>query len=97
MNLIRFPQKVIKFLLKKYLSFPTLNFLMSNHNSLIKKFYIEFWVYICKRNKFFRKFFFDNKNVNLECSKIIFELNNKIENINYISMRSLHNSKNIIL
>ena len=95
MNLIRYLKKILKFLLKKYLSFPTLSFVMSNHNSLIKKFYIEFWVYISKRNKFFRKFFFDNKNANFEYDKIIFELNNKIENIDEDCLSSL--SKNGIL
>ena len=97
MSLIRFVKKVLKYLNKKYLSFPTLNFLISTNNRIIKIFYINFWVYVSKRNKSFKNFFFDKLSEQTKNDQIVFNLNNKIDNLNTDCLKSLSHNGILIL
>ncbi len=79
MNIFKFSQKLANFIRKKIFSFPTLNFLISSKSILLKNLYINFWIFVSKKNKSFRRYFFDCKE--FERKNVICKLNNKIENL----------------
>jgi hypothetical protein len=79
--------KIISFVLNKYLSFPTLKFLLNTKTIFIKDLYINFWLYISKGNKNFQKFFFKGSNdVNKSIDKIHFNIH---ENVSYLNNNCL--------
>ena len=95
MNLFKFLKKLINFLKKKFFSFPTLSFLMSTRSIFLKNLYINFWIYISKRNGSFKRFFFDfNK---FEKKDTICKLNNKIENLENKYLEALSQNGILIL
>ena len=95
MNVIVFIKKAYNFIKKKYLSYPTLSFLITQKNYFIKNLYVNFWIYISKKNKFFEKYFFiDN---NFENKNYIFQLNSKIENLNQNCLEALSQNGILIL
>ena len=79
MNVFKFSQKLINFIKKKFFSFPTLNFLISSKSSLLKNLYVNFWIFVSKKNKSFKKYFFDYQE--FQEKNVICKLNNKIENL----------------
>ena len=44
MNVIVFIKKAYNFIKKKYLSYPTLSFLITQKNYFIKNLYVNFWI-----------------------------------------------------
>ena len=62
MNVFKFSQKLINFIKKKFFSFPTLNFLISSKSSLLKNLYVNFWIFVSKKNKSFKNIFLIIKN-----------------------------------
>ncbi len=95
MNIIVFIKKAYNFIKKKYFSYPTLSFLITQKNYLIKNLYVNFWIYISKKNKYFKKYFFINNNY--ENKNYIFQLNSKIENLNQNCLESLSQNGILIL
>lgn len=79
--------KIISFIYKKYFSFPTLKFLLNLKKSFIKNLYVDFWVFVSKRNLNFKFFFFntnsntDNESLYLDIQENISYLNNSCANI----------------
>ena len=53
-----FLKKLKNYLFNKYLSFPTLKFLLNSKIDIVKNLYIDFWILISKKNKNFFNFFF---------------------------------------
>ncbi len=97
MNALNFFKKLINFIKKKYFSFPTLSFLISSKNELIKKLYVNFWIFVSKKNVSFKKYFFDQKNDEIDKNKIVFDLNYKIENLREECLDSLKQNGILIL
>ena len=97
MNALNFFKKLTNFFKKKYLSFPTLSFLISSKNELIKKLYVNFWIFVSKRNISFKKYFFDQKDNEINKNKITFDLNYKIENLEEKCLDSLKQNGILIL
>ena len=93
MSVFKFFQKLINFIRKKFLSFPTLNFLMTSKSIFLKNLYVNFWIFISRKNKSFKKYFFDFGGC--EKKNIFCKLNNKIENLDKEYLDAL--SKNGIL
>ena len=91
-----FFSKVFNFLIKKYLSFPTLYFVMRSKNNFVKNLYINFWVSIAKRKKHFYKFFFEEKNIDIY-DNISFDIKEKIENININCLEILERNGILII
>ena len=56
MNILNFIGKVIKFLKKKYLDFPTLSFLTYSKNKFIKELYVSFG-FLFQKRIFFKNIF----------------------------------------
>ena len=95
MNVFKFSQKLINFIKKKFFSFPTLNFLISSKSSLLKNLYVNFWIFVSKKNKSFKKYFFDNQE--FQEKNVICKLNNKIENLNNKYLDALSRNGILIL
>ena len=95
MNVFKFSQKLISFVKKKFFSFPTLNFLISTKSSLLKNLYVNFWIFVSKKNKSFKKYFFDNQE--FQEKNVICKLNNKIENLNNKYLDALSRNGILIL
>lgn len=93
MHILKFLKKLINFIKKKFFSFPTLDFVMSTKSFFFKNLYINFWIYISKKNKFFKKYFFEHQD--FEKKDIFCKLNSKIENLDNKYLEAL--SKNGIL
>ena len=93
MSVYNFFNKLINFIRKKFFSFPTLNFLMTSKSRFLKNLYVNFWIFISKKNKSFKKYFFDFEG--FEKKNIFCKLDNKIENLNKEYLNAL--SKNGIL
>ncbi len=95
MNVFKFSQKLINFVKKKFFSFPTLNFLISTKSSLLKNLYVNFWIFVSKKNKSFKKYFFDYQE--FQEKNVICKLNNKIENLNNKYLDALSRNGILIL
>ena len=91
-----FFSKVFNFIIKKYLSFPTLYFVMRSKNNFVKNLYINFWVSIAKRKKYFYKFFFEEKNIEIY-DNISFDIKENIENININCLEILERNGVLII
>ena len=59
-----FLKKLKNYLFNKYLSFPTLKFLLNSKIGIVKNLYIDFWILISKKNKNFFNFFFSDNEEN---------------------------------
>ena len=95
MNVLKFFKRLINFIKKKFFSFPTLSFLMSTRSSFLKNLYIDFWIYVSKKNNSFKRYFFDTKK--FEKKDIICKLNNNIENIDNKYLDALSENGILIL
>ena len=95
MNVFKFSQKLINFIKKKFFSFPTINFLISSKSSLLKNLYVNFWIFVSKKNKSFKKYFFDYQE--FQEKNVICKLNNKIENLNNKYLDALSRNGILIL
>lgn len=94
-NEFSFNRKLVNFIKKKILSFPTLNFLMSSKSSLLKNLYINFWIFFSKKNKSFKQYFFEYQE--LKKNNIICKLDNKIENLDNKYLDALSQNGILIL
>ena len=96
-DIIFFPKKLFNFLYKKYLSFPTLNFIMTTNNNFFKNLYINFWILISRRKKIFKRFFFNIDEKDIFNDKIILDIDNKIDNLDEKCLDSLKKNGLLIL
>lgn len=95
---INLVKKILNFLNKKLLSFPTLQFLMKTKNQILKNIYINFWILISKRKVLFKKFFFSKCSITNKKKEFSFDLKENIENIdNEIYLESLRENGLIVL
>tara|TARA_S200000501_G_scaffold239895_1_gene224761 strand:- start:547 stop:1449 length:903 start_codon:yes stop_codon:yes gene_type:complete len=95
---INLVKKVPNFLNKKFLSFPTLQFLMKTKNQSLKNIYINFWILISKRKILFKKFFFSKCSITNKKNVFSFDIKERIENIdNEKYLESLKENGIIIL
>ena len=79
-NIKIFFYKVLNFFIKKYLSFPTLQFIISTNNNFVKNLYINFWISLSKKKNYFYKFFFKASNgVNYKINIDIKKKNRKLK------------------
>tara|TARA_B110000208_G_scaffold30690_1_gene40422 strand:- start:166 stop:1071 length:906 start_codon:yes stop_codon:yes gene_type:complete len=92
-----FMKKLFPFLFKRYLSFPTLSFLISTNNKFIKNLYIDFWIFISKRNSSFNSFFFNPLNDKFKIKQTTYNLDNQIDNLNEDCLKSLKHNGILIL
>ena len=94
-NIKIFFYKVLNFFIKKYLSFPTLKFIISTNNNFVKNLYINFWISLSRKKNYFYKFFFKaNNGVNY---KINIDIKKKIENLNEECLNILEKNGIIII
>jgi len=94
-NIKIFFYKVLNFFIKKYLSFPTLQFIISTNNNFVKNLYINFWISLSRKKNYFYKFFFKaNNGVNY---KINIDIKKKIENLNEECLNILEKNGIIII
>ena len=94
-NIKIFFYKVLNFFIKKYLSFPTLKFIISTNNNFVKNLYINFWISLSRKKNYFYKFFFKaNNGVNY---KINIDIKKKMENLNEECLNILEKNGIIII
>jgi hypothetical protein len=75
--------KIIRHISNKYLSFPTLKFLLSKKNKFFKNLYINFWLFVAKGNSNFSPFFFNEGNkVDIKKEEIYHDIH---ENFSYLN------------
>ena len=75
-----FLKKLKNYLFNKYLSFPTLKFLLNSKIDIVKNLYIDFCILISKKNKNFFNFFFSDNEENSR-NTLYLDINENIANL----------------
>lgn len=89
---------ILTYISKKYLSFPTLNFLLRTKNKFFKNLYINFWLFISKGNFNFSIFFFKNRNkVCIKKEEIYHDIKENFSYLNDNCIRTLESNGVLVI